>query len=43
MALRGTDPESYITDFTLIYENHFDDLAVVLPLERPLAWLINCD
>ena len=22
MALRGTDPESYITEYALVYENH---------------------
>ena len=46
MALRGTDPESYITDYTLVYEDKLlwsGTRASVLPLLRGLldhsSWL----
>ena len=32
MALRGTDPESYITEYTLVYED-------ILPLSSSLSSL----
>jgi len=27
MARRGTDPESYITEYTLVYEDYIDGIA----------------
>ena len=37
MTLRGTDPESYITEHTLVYEEYGRDLTSTVPRASPRA------
>ena len=38
MALRGTDPESYITEYTLVYEDYMTLRSASSKREFKLPW-----